>query len=639
MGYPLRYLRRAFRRLAPPFDSIIMLWGYQQPLQKKIKKERKKLDRYRQKAQEKMSKPKKIHQQHTGELFVQRKRHAPPDHSDVIGQIIESDIPARFATFYQSINYLPLGTMDATGNLWATVLCNPTTTIISKNTLVINATVPREDPFVTAVLSVVPAPRYFAGVAVDFRSRRRVKLAGIIESVIVSDDNVLTLTLLTNENMGNCPKYITTRELRPTIRRPQTFYLGKRLDVEARAVIEQASTIFIATKHMVEREGESDLGFNHRGGPKGFLRYFEDDKGAHLVLPDYSGNRFYQSLGNVQSDNSMGIVIPDFFTGHLLHLHGKAENLYDGEAEALMPGATLITLITIGDSVLMKHSMNLEIIGDEELSPYNPKRRLLAIEKNEDVQVVQLKARLVETIKDSQNISTFTFQLHTPVDILPGGHAIFDLSHFAPKQYQHMNDENPSSLNDDYVRTWTVSRISEDKKQISITVKKCGVVSSFLHTARVTEKIPFEVVLRGFGGNFSCFEETQLKTSKMLWVAGGVGITPFLAMYRRLIAIGAEDYDIELFYSCRGDEVALIKEMTKNIRIRVFDSNAKRKSDSFVPFTLEQRRVGETDFNSIPNLSERTAYLCGPVSYMEDVRDWLKTRINPNNIQYEHFNF
>ena len=617
-----------------------------------------------------MAKQIKTHEQHSGELFVQRKRHAPRDHSAVLPQIIESDIPHRYATFYQTIHYLPmgntptfhppihtplytilphplpsvfLGTMDPTGNLWATILCNPTTAILSKNTLVMNAKVPREDPFVIAVLSVGPLPRYFAGVYVDFRNRRRVKLAGIIQAATISDDHILTLTLITNENMGNCPKYITIRELQPTIRQSQSVPIGRRLNNEARAVIDQASTMFIATKHIVEEhEGESDLGFNHRGGSKGFLRYFEDDQGAHLVLPDFSGNRFYQSLGNVQTDNCMGFVIPDFVTGHLLHIHGQAKNLYDAEAEVLMPGTTLITLITIQDSVLMKHSMNLELIGKEELSPYNPRRRLLATEKHEDVHVVEFKAHLVETIKEAKNIATFTFQLQHPVDILPGGHAIFDLSHYEPKQYQHMCDENPQSLNDDFVRTWTVSRISKDKKQISITVKKVGVVSSFLHSVSpITERNPLEVVLRGFGGSFSCFENTQLKTSQMLWVAGGVGITPFLAMYRRLITSDIDDYDIELLYSCRGDEVDLIKEMTKNIRIRVFDSNAaKKKNDSTtVPYTLFPRRVEETDFNSIPNLTERTAYLCGPVTYMEVVRSWLIPHVTPANIQSENFDF
>ena len=119
-----------------------------------------------------------------------------------------------------------------------------------------------------------------------------------------------------------------------------------------------------------------------------------------------------------------------------------------------------------------------------------------------------------------------------------------------------------------------------------------------------------------------------------------VGITPFLAMYRSLVARGIDDYDIELLFSCRGDEIGLIKEMTKNIRIRVFDSTATKKTDSSsVPYTLFQRRVGGSDFHTIPQFSERTAYLCGPVSYMEDVREWLKTKINPENILSENFDF
>ena len=39
----------------------------------------------------------------------------------------------------------------------------------------------------------------------------------------------------------------------------------------------------------------------------------------------------------------------------------------------------------------------------------------------------------------------------------PGDYAAFDFSGVMGKRYAHMNDRNPQSLNDDYVRTWTIS--------------------------------------------------------------------------------------------------------------------------------------------------------------------------------------
>jgi len=67
------------------------------------------------------------------------------------------------------------------------------------------------------------------------------------------------------------------------------------------------------------------MGLNHRGGGPGFVRVYEEnkqtgDERAHdevlsesptttyVVLPDHSGNRFYQSLGNVQSDRLVGCL-------------------------------------------------------------------------------------------------------------------------------------------------------------------------------------------------------------------------------------------------------------------------------------------------------------------------------------------
>lgn len=587
-----------------------------------------------------MSRYNKNFRQHEGELLVQNRRQVPEQLTESLQSILHSDLPAPKAEFLRQLQYFPIGAMDSNGNLWATVLCNPVTTILSEASLSIVSKVPHGDPFVSSVLPDISGPKYFAGVGIDFTIRRRYKIGGIIESAKLSPDGVLTLILVTNENMGNCPKYITIRNLRPTIRQPEAISLGAKLNEEACAVIRQASTVFIATKHIVNKLDESDLGFNHRGGPPGFVRYFEDQRGTHLVLPDYSGNRFYQSLGNIQTDNSVGVAIPDFSTGHLLHIYGEAHNIFDDEAEALLPGSTLLTFITVRDCVLVRHSMNLELIGKEDFSPYNPKLRLLAVEKNDVAQTVELTAVLTEVLRDSQNISTFVFELPNAVEIIPGGHAIFDFSNYAPKNYQHMNDMNPRSLNDDYVRTWTVSRVSEDFKRISVTVKKAGVVSSLLHSIDMTTDKPLEVTLKGFGGNFSCFQGNELRSPKMVWIAGGVGITPFLAMYRSLIKRGEQNFDIELLYSCRGDEVALVKEMTTSrIRVQVFDSTVKEENNRLVPYKLFARRVQEFDLNEIHDLGNRTAFVCGPPTFMTDVRQWLQTRLDPNHILYENFDF
>ena len=576
-----------------------------------------------------MSTIRKSHRQHEGELRVQARRHAPEEMSMILGGVVRDEMSGQHAAFYKRLRYLPLGVEGEGGSLWATILCNHETTVESSDRLKVSARVNPIDPFVQAVCSPVAASaRPFAGVAIDFTSRSRLKLAGFVQAATIEGET-LTLTLRVNEHMGNCPKYITVRELRPTLRAPRTSALGAKLSPEARNVLWQASTIFIATRHSDEDPRESDMGFNHRGGPKGFLRYFEDERGAHL--------RFYQSLGNVETDPLMAVAVPDFASGALLQVSGRAQNLFDDEASRVMPGASLVTLITLDEAFLTSGALDLELAGGEQLSPYNPRLRLLASETPTDQRALTVKATLASIAKESKHISTFTFALPTPAELPPGGHAIFDFASRFDRSYQHMNDQEPQSLNDDYVRTYTVSKVSPDRRQISITVKKAGFISSYLHSLASLGGEPVEVGLKGFGGTFSCFADGRA-LPHMLWVAGGVGITPFLAMYRALRKSGEPMPEIELFYSCRGDELELIREMT-DINVRIFDSTAAVESPASELRRFHQRRLRVTDFDDVPTLARATVFVCGPEGFMADVRSWLEGRLEPAQLRFESFDF
>ncbi|KAJ3336650.1 hypothetical protein HDU91_001717, partial [Kappamyces sp. JEL0680] len=300
----------------------------------------------------------KQHQQHAGELYVQQKRNVPAQVATLLPQIIQSSMPRQHSDFFASLDYLAVGARSREGRLWATILSSVSIVVRDSYTLDVTCVCPSDDPFLEAVTSL-PAESYFAGVGVDFSNRRRNKLAGVIESVQFQDGR-LELRLRTNENLGNCPKYITVRTLKPLQRTPAKAVQLDALDADALAILRQASTVFLVTQHL--DAAEPDLGFNHRGGNPGFVRHYQDRNGiSHLVLPDYSGNRFYQSLGNIESDKQAGMVIPDFTTGDLLYVTGTAANLYDSDAESIMPQTSLVSLLTVEAAVLIRNAINLQL--------------------------------------------------------------------------------------------------------------------------------------------------------------------------------------------------------------------------------------------------------------------------------------
>eukprot|EP01080_Neovahlkampfia_damariscottae_P008288 gene8288-112_t len=570
---------------------------------------------------------KKINKQHEGELEVQKKRLVPDEVGEMVEEITSTEIPYYNTGFFQGLKYLPISTLDSEGFPCTTILSSPQISIKGQY-IHIKATFPPGDLFVSALEHDNNKDKknsLFAALGIDFNNRRRNKLSGILEHYFI-DKNTIELKLISNEYLGNCPKYITIRKLVSKTRQPQKPIETVKFDEYSLKMLNNTSTIFLSTRHFSKIQQEIDMGLNHRGGSPGFVRYYEDKKNAFLVIPDYSGNRFYQSLGNIESDKVAGIVIPNFVNGDILYCIGMAENLFNQEAEDIMPTITLLTRIKLTKTVLIKQGLNLELSSPEYLSPYNPPIKLLKSEmKNISLLKNKEKVKLISKESKTENITKFTFACEKSFDLLPGGYAILDFSDYFVKQYRHMNDKNPTFLNDSLVRTWTVS--SKNQNEFSLTIKKIGRISTFLNSLKFNS----EIGLLGFGGDFSCFQGEIPK--KMIWFAGGIGITPFLSMHQELKKLNIQS-DIILYYSCRGDEYRLVEHFKDDIKFRIFDSSLKENSDE-----KWNRRLNENDILNILDLKERQIYVCGPVNYMKNVTSWCEKIVDAKNIHTEKYDF
>lgn len=69
---------------------------------------------------------------------------------------------------------------------------------------------------------------------------------------------------------------------------------------------------FIAERDSFYMASVSETGWpyiQHRGGPKGFLQVLDQHT---LAFPDFSGNRQYLSVGNVQGDDRVALILVDY---------------------------------------------------------------------------------------------------------------------------------------------------------------------------------------------------------------------------------------------------------------------------------------------------------------------------------------
>jgi predicted pyridoxine 5'-phosphate oxidase superfamily flavin-nucleotide-binding protein len=63
------------------------------------------------------------------------------------------------------------------------------------------------------------------------------------------------------------------------------------------------------------------IDINHRGGMPGFVTVLDD---ATIQFPDYKGNSFYNTFGNIVTDGRVGLQFVEFETGTLLNIKGIA---------------------------------------------------------------------------------------------------------------------------------------------------------------------------------------------------------------------------------------------------------------------------------------------------------------------------
>ena len=219
-------------------------------------------------------------------------------------------LPEQHREFFGLLPTLFTATPDAQGWPMASVLTGAPGFIASPDpmTLRIDA-LPRDgDP---------AGPDFAAGtdiglLGIDLSTRRRNRANG---RIVTSDEG---LTVHITQSFGNCPQYIQTRNVVGRDRKAGPVETLAGLDEAARDLIESADTFFVASRGRAELGAEGGFDMSHRGGRPGFVGVHGDT----LVIPDFRGNRFFNTLGNLLGDPRAGLLFVNFSTGEVLQLQG-----------------------------------------------------------------------------------------------------------------------------------------------------------------------------------------------------------------------------------------------------------------------------------------------------------------------------
>jgi hypothetical protein len=271
---------------------------------------------------------------HPGELAVQE-RAGVRQRADRVGGSIHREVPAPARAFLEQRRFVVLATADAAGRPWASILSGPPgfASVPDPRTLRLQAMPAAGDPLAENLGESDP----LGLLAIDLATRRRMRVNGRLAP---ADGAIL---IATDQVYANCPKYIHPREAELSTPPPALpVHRSGGLTEAQRAWIGQADTFFIASLNPGEGADAS-----HRGGTAGFVSV----EGNRLVWPDYAGNMLYNTLGNIAAYPRAGLLFPDFETGGLLLLTGRAAIDWDPARAAAVPGAQRLVELEVEEAV------------------------------------------------------------------------------------------------------------------------------------------------------------------------------------------------------------------------------------------------------------------------------------------------
>ncbi|MFD2191658.1 2Fe-2S iron-sulfur cluster-binding protein [Pistricoccus aurantiacus] len=227
--------------------------------------------------------------------------------------------------------------------------------------------------------------------------------------------------------------------------------------------------------------------------------------------------------------------------------------------------------------------------------------------------------RCVKVIQETADVKTFCFMAEQPV-----------MFFFKPGQFVTLELEIGGQA---VMRSYTISSSPSVPYSFSISVKRLpgGWVSNWLHD---NIKAGSELPVHGPVGDFNIIDHAA---DKLLFLSGGVGITPLMSMTRWLFDTNA-NVDLEFVHSARAPRDVVFHRELVHIFSRIPEFKlhvvCENKDD------IGETWAGYRGFLTQPMLElmapdylEREIFCCGPAPYMNAVKAILRA----NHFDMAHY--
>jgi uncharacterized protein len=263
---------------------------------------------------------------HAGEQQVQQ-RLGVRDRMEAAGRrVVRNFMPDQHREFFAGLPFLMLGAVDEAGQPTLSVVAGAPGFLATPDAATLHVAAP-------------PPPEAHlreggdVGIlGIDFAARRRNRANGLVARL-----GAESFDIAVTQSFGNCPRYIQAREWLAVTAAPGPLRRTATLGAAEQVLVASADTFFIASALGSLREAPSlGVDASHRGGPPGFVRV---DDAATLTVPDFNGNSYYNTLGNLALNPRCSLLFLDFAEGTTLRLAAEAEIVWEGPEVQRFAGA------------------------------------------------------------------------------------------------------------------------------------------------------------------------------------------------------------------------------------------------------------------------------------------------------------
>lgn len=162
---------------------------------------------------------------------------------------------------------------------------------------------------------------------------------------------------------------------------------------------------------------------------------------------------------------------------------------------------------------------------------------------------------------------------------------------------------------------------------LRLTIKASG---NFTRHLFANLKVGTSAIVEGAYGMFNY----KMTGEKQIWVAGGIGVTPFLSFLRDLKT--GLTHDVDFYYTVRHPEEAVFKDEIE----AAAKQNSRLKARIRFSSTDGSLTVDEIVRNAGGDIREHHVYMCGPLPMVQAFeKKFMEAGLPADNIHFEEFNF